>query len=82
MNIFVMMMLLIIVFLVLTRLEMMYVLVMLEFFFMLIVFLSTMMMGKLWLGMVLLTISVCEGVLGITLLVIFNLFYTGFLFKN
>nr|YP_008083003.1 NADH dehydrogenase subunit 4L [Botrylloides nigrum]CCO25782.1 NADH dehydrogenase subunit 4L [Botrylloides nigrum] len=63
------------------KFELMFLLVCLEMIFMFIVFSVSMGMGVVWLGLVLLCISACEGVLGVTFLVVLNMYYMGFFQK-
>nr|YP_009040170.1 NADH dehydrogenase subunit 4L [Botrylloides violaceus]CCO25702.1 NADH dehydrogenase subunit 4L [Botrylloides violaceus] len=63
------------------KFELMMLLVSLEVVFMFIVFSVIFSSGMLWLGMVLLCLSACEGVMGVTFLVVLNMCQMGFFQK-
>nr|YP_009029821.1 NADH dehydrogenase subunit 4L [Botrylloides leachii]CCO25715.1 NADH dehydrogenase subunit 4L [Botrylloides leachii]CDM98943.1 NADH dehydrogenase subunit 4L [Botrylloides leachii] len=63
------------------KFELMLLLVCLEMIFMFVIFSVATSMGVVWLGLVLLCVSACEGVLGVTFLVVLNMYYMGFFQK-
>nr|CAA6675012.1 NADH dehydrogenase subunit 4L [Botryllus gaiae] len=63
------------------KFELMLLLVALELIFMMLIFCVISLGGSLWLGLVLLSLSVCEGVLGVTFLVSLNMYSMGMTIK-
>jgi len=63
------------------KLELMFLLVSLEIVFIVMVLLVVLLINSQWLGLVLLSVSACEGVLGITFLVSINIYSSGRLIK-
>nr|CCO25676.1 NADH dehydrogenase subunit 4L [Botryllus schlosseri] len=63
------------------KFELMLLLVALELIFMLLIFCVISSGGSLWLGLILLSVSVCEGVLGVTFLVSLNMYSMGTVMK-
>nr|YP_003331148.1 NADH dehydrogenase subunit 4L [Styela plicata]CAL24342.2 NADH dehydrogenase subunit 4L [Styela plicata] len=58
------------------KLEIFFILILLEVLFMLVILLVMVFTIKSWFGVVLLTISTCEAVLGITFLLNFNMIFS------